>query len=107
MDNANTVEMMQCRYQLSDERSCGGLRQSLLLEIVSHVREQLSSLCHFRHQTVEIVGLHGLVESDDVGMSKPSHELSLSQEILSHIVLLDLISFNDLYCHLQESKLHA
>ena len=78
MDNANTVKMMQSRDQLSYERPSGGLRQSLLLEVISYMREKLSTFCNLRHQAVEVVGLHGLIEPDDVGMTKPSHQLCFS-----------------------------
>ena len=107
MDDTNAVQVMQCRNQLSDERTGGSLRQPLLFEVVSDMREKLPSLCHLRHEAVEVVGLHGLVESDDVGVSKPSHELGLSQKILPNIVLLDLVSFDDLHCHLQKSQSHV
>ena len=78
MDNANIVKVMQSRYQLSYEGTCGGLRQSLLFEVVPYVGEKLSSFSHLRHQAVEVVGLHCLVESDYIGMTEPSHELCLS-----------------------------
>ena len=78
MDNANTVKMMQSRYELSYEGTCGGLGQSLLLKVTPYVGEKFSSLSHLRHQAIEVVGLHGLIESNDVGVTEPSHELCLS-----------------------------
>ena len=78
MDNANTMKMMQSRYELSYEGTCGGFRQSLLFEVISYVGEKLSSLGHLCHQAVKVVGLHGLIEPDDVGVTEPSHELCLS-----------------------------
>lgn len=100
MDYTNTMKVMQGRYQLSYERTCGGLCQSLLFEVISHVREELTSIGYLCHQTVEVVGLHRLIETDNVRMAKPPHELSFTQEILTNILLLDLVSFNYLDCHL-------
>lgn len=66
------------------------------------MREKLSSFGHLRHQAVEVVGLHGLIESDDVGVTEPSHQLCLSQQVLADIVFLDFIRLNNFDCHLQE-----
>ena len=68
------------------------------------MREKLSSLSHLCHQAVEIVGLHGLIESNDVGVTEPSHQLCLSQKVLADIVFLDFIGLNNFDCHLQELK---
>ena len=89
---------------MSDERSGGGLSQSLLLEVISHVREELTALSHLHHQAVEVAGLHGLVEADDVGVAKASHQLSFSQQVLTDIFLSDFVCFNDLDGHLPERE---
>ena len=102
MDDANTVKMMQSRYELSYERTCGGLWQSLLLEVTPYVWEELSSFGHLCHQAVEVIGLHGLIESNDVGVTEPSHQLCLSQQVLTDIVFLDFVCLNDFDCNLQE-----
>lgn len=62
--------------------------------------EKLSSLGHLCYKAVEVVGLHGLIESDDVGVTEPSHQLCLSQKILADILFLDFIRLNNFDCHL-------
>lgn len=59
------------------------------------MREKFPTFCNLCHQAVEVVGLHGLVESDDVGMVQTAHELCLTEQVLPHIVLFDLVSLND------------
>lgn len=92
--------MVERRYQLPYEGTCSSFRESLLLEIVSDMRKKFSTLCDFSHQAVQVVGLHGLVQSDDVGVSETTHELGLTKKILSNIVFFDLIRFNNFYCNL-------
>ena len=104
MHNSRSVQVMQSRDQLSYEWSRDGLREPLLFEIVPHVRQKLSPLCHLCHQTVEVAGLHGLIETDDVRVPKTTHELSLPQKVFSDVLLLDLICFNDLHSNLLKSR---
>ena len=82
------------------ERACASLRESLFLEIITDMREELTSFGHLCHEAVEVVGLHGLIEPYDIGMTKPPHQLSLSQEILPNVILLDLVRFYDFDCYL-------
>lgn len=96
--------MMESRYELSYERTCRCLRQSLFLKVAPYVGEKLSSLGHLCHQAVEVVGFHRLIESDDIGMTEPSHELCLSQQVLADIVFLDFICLNNFDCHLWKLK---
>lgn len=63
--------------------------------------EQLPSLCNLCHQAVQVVGLHGLVETDDVWVAKPPHQLSFSKQVLPHIVLFDLVGFDNLDSNLR------
>ena len=104
MHDTRGVKMMKGRDQLSYERSCGRLRQPLLLEIIPHVRQQLTALSNLRHQAVEVAGLHGLVESDDVRVAKTPHELSLTEQVFTNIFLLDLICLYYLYCNLGQER---
>jgi len=64
--------------------------------------QELSSLCNFCHQAVKVAGLHGLIETNDVGVAQPPHELCFTQEVLLHIVLFDLVCLNDFYRHLNK-----
>lgn len=64
------------------------------------MREQLTTFCHLRDKAVEVVCLHCLVESDDVGMAQSSHELSFSQKVLSNVLFFNLVCFNNLDGHL-------
>lgn len=79
MDYSNTVQVVEGRHELSYEGTGGGLRQSLLLEVATDMGEQFSPLCYLRDQAVQVVSLHGLIESDDIWVPEPSHELSLSE----------------------------
>ena len=58
-------------------------------------------VCVCSHQTVEVAGLHGLIETDDVRVSEAPHELGLTEEVLTNILFFDLISLNDLHRYLQ------
>ena len=95
MDNAHTVKMMQRRNELSNKGACHRFRQLSFFEVISHMRQQLASLSHFSHQTIQIVRFHRLVQPDDVRMVQATHQLCLTQQVFANVFLLYLVRLDN------------
>lgn len=100
--NSDTVQVEERGHKLSYEWPSCALCESLLLEIAAHMRQQLSPFGNLCHQAVQVVRLHCLVEPDDIRVPETPHKLSLTEKILSNIILLDFICLDYFYCNLMK-----
>lgn len=73
MNYSNTMKMEESRYQLPYEWSGSGLGKPLLFEVAPDMGKEFPPFRHLGHQAVQVIGLHGLIEPDNVRMSKPPH----------------------------------
>lgn len=104
MNYSKAVQMVQSGYKLPNEGASGRFREPLFLEVAPDMREKLSPFGYFCHQAVQTVGLHGLVETNDIGVPQSPHELRFSKQVLFHIVFLNFVSFDYFDRNLEKNK---
>lgn len=104
MNYSKPVQVVQGGHKLPNEGAGGRFSETFLLEVAPDMREQLSTFCNFCDKAVEVVGLHCLVETDDIWVAQPSHELCFSKEIFLDIIFFDFVCFNNFYCNLQQQE---